>query len=882
MDYKPSKYQSDIYEFVTKYPFRNMIINAGPGSGKCLGKDTPILMHNGTIKKVQDIVVGDKVMGPDSGQRLVVSTTSGIDNLYEIIPVKGDSFVCNSVHVLTLVHSGKNTIYDIPLNELGFRYTERLKLFRVGVDYENSIGENLPFDPYLVGVWLGDGTVGEPQITNSNNIIVKEIDRIVNEQIPECHLTVKWIDRINSNSIRIALKDKKGNGLPKNNFRRYLRKSLYINGEKRIPHQYLVSSRENRLRLLAGLLDTDGSLGNGYFEITTKYKGLEQDILHLARGLGFAAYAVDKIATIKSLNFSGLYYRITISGHVNKIPTLAKVANKRKQIKNVQRTGFSVKNIGVGKYYGFELSGPDGRFLLGDFTVTHNTSTLVGVSKIIKETQPDAASIFLAFNVPIAKELGSRLDGFTSKTINSLFFSYFMKHMGFVKANTNKYWDIVRASLKAMNIYDETGDIAKDMEKVVRIVRATLTDIDSEEEFGEVADIYDLKYEPALHDAYKAVLEYGLLAGKNTDKTILKAVSTASSLAKGIHHFFSRKNRFPNIDFTDQLWIPYLSGWIIQEFDNVLCDELQDLNNLQFECILRTMKPNARFIGVGDENQAIYLFAGSASDGMSVIAERLNAKMLPLSVVYRCPTKHIALAQKIKPDLESPEWAQEGILESLRYEQIIDSIRLISDKHDGDVLVVCRRNAPLVDLAYSLLKSGITFVLKGRDFGRSIERVIEQICLDKNKKQMKHGFLWEDFPVELNDWYVRQMRILDKKEADRPLYISLTDKYDSIGILYQNSTSTSPFEFIKEIKEMFPVEKDDSRVTTLCTGHKAKGLERDAVFVLEYDKLPLSWRGITPEQEQQESNLKLVAITRSKHYMALVASKEKDGEDEQW
>lgn len=534
------------------------------------------------------------------------------------------------------------------------------------------------------------------------------------------------------------------------------------------------------------------------------------------------------------------------------------------------------------KIYQFVLESPQRHLIIDAGPGAGKTTSLIGISKVIKEAHPDSASIFLAFNVSIAKELGDRLEGFTSKTINSLFFSYYRAHMGFVKANTNKYWDIVRALLDAMNIYDETGDIAKSIEKVVRITRATLLDLDNQYDLQEVIDIYDIEYDSYFHDAYKAILEYGLIAGKNTDKTIWKGISSASELAKGIHHFFSRKNRFPNIDFTDQLWIPYKSGWIIPEFDNVLCDELQDLNNLQFESILKTMKPNARFIGVGDPNQALYLFAGSASDGMSVIADRLQAEVLPLSVVYRCPTKHLELAKQIKPDMESPEWAKEGILVNLEYEEVVDKIAEIGDKYNGDALVVCRRNAPLVSLAYSLLANQVPFILKGRDFGRSIARVVEQVCLSKNKKELRRGFVWDDFPAELQAWYIKQVKYLDSKEADKPLYIALEDKFESISILYRNSQAESPFDFLKDIENMFPEEKDDVRITTLCTGHKAKGLERDAVFVLEYDKLPFSWRGITPEQEKQELNLKLVAITRSKHYMALVSSPKKEGEEDGW
>jgi hypothetical protein len=95
----------------------------------------------------------------------------------------------------------------------------------------------------------------------------------------------------------------------------------------------------------------------------------------LARSLGLAAYAKIKVGRIKSLNFERNYWRINISGDCSVIPLKIKrkKATKRKQLKNVLRSGFKVEPLGQGDYYGFELD-RDHLYLLGDFTVTHNTS----------------------------------------------------------------------------------------------------------------------------------------------------------------------------------------------------------------------------------------------------------------------------------------------------------------------------------------------------------------------------------------------------------------------------------------------------------------------------------------------------------------------------
>jgi hypothetical protein len=98
-------------------------------------------------------------------------------------------------------------------------------------------------------------------------------------------------------------------------------------------------------------------------------------MLYLCRSLGFAAYASPTVQGIKATGFSGTYYRLSISGDTNRVPCRIayKQATPRKQVKNVLRTGFSIEPAGTGDFYGLTLDG-DGRFLLGDFTVTHHST----------------------------------------------------------------------------------------------------------------------------------------------------------------------------------------------------------------------------------------------------------------------------------------------------------------------------------------------------------------------------------------------------------------------------------------------------------------------------------------------------------------------------
>jgi hypothetical protein len=154
------------------------------------------------------------------------------------------------------------------------------------------------------------------------------------------------------------------------------RKSKYI------PLDYLTNSREVRLQLLAGLIDTDGYIGNDgkRIQIPQANHTLGKQVEYLARSLGFAVHTdLLKKTNISFPNYLERNYpdhlRVSISGeHLSEIPT--RVARKRcvdsNSTKDELRTGVTVKSVGQGTYYGWSVSGTNKRFLLGDFTVARN------------------------------------------------------------------------------------------------------------------------------------------------------------------------------------------------------------------------------------------------------------------------------------------------------------------------------------------------------------------------------------------------------------------------------------------------------------------------------------------------------------------------------
>lgn len=386
-----------------------VVLAARPKTGKCHGIDTPILMHDGSIKKVQDVKVGEQLMGDDSTPRTVLSLARGTEAMYRIIPNKGDPFVCNGSHILTLKKSGARLakglprILEISVNDYLKRKQEliKYKVYRVGVDFKRkSTSKYLP--PYLLGAWLGDGTSRYPEITTPD---------------PEIHAYLQnFTGSVGANLISYSNDSKKcprysitystNSGIPGSNRTLEVLRGLNLIDNKHIPDLYKINSRQVRLEVLAGLIDTDGCLTGqtkNTYEIVTKHVQLKDDILYLTRSLGFGATARLVKKTIKSTGFSGMYWRIFISGDIASIPVLltrkkgaAKTSGKHR---DALLTGFTVKSLGKGNYYGFELNG-NHRYLLGDFTVTHNTRTMINlVANMIKQ-----GTNVIAFTLEMPKE----------------------------------------------------------------------------------------------------------------------------------------------------------------------------------------------------------------------------------------------------------------------------------------------------------------------------------------------------------------------------------------------------------------------------------------------------------------------------------------------
>ncbi len=284
-----------------------------------------------------------------------------------------------------------NNIFDISIKDfmcLPKSFQKRLKGVRNScIQWDKK---DVSLDPYILGLWLGDGCkTGYAYACHGklDTEIIAYLEKWGNDNDAK-------FTQINNQkySYSISSIDNFKKQAP---LKKLLDKYNLVNN-KHIPKEYLINSKEIRLQLLAGIIDTDGYIyQDGTIEIcqTTKHQKLIDDIIYLVRSLGFYCHVSTKKTNYiyKKTDILALAVRLKISGNISDIPTLLprkKPINTSKYI-NKNITGFiTIKEIGIDNYVGLNLDG-NHRFLINDFTVTHNCLNVrdASISQIINNEE---------------------------------------------------------------------------------------------------------------------------------------------------------------------------------------------------------------------------------------------------------------------------------------------------------------------------------------------------------------------------------------------------------------------------------------------------------------------------------------------------------------
>jgi len=409
---------------------------------ECFDPETEILMWDGSVKRAGDIIVGDVLIDDLGNPTQVRSTCSGFKNMYDVIPDK-ENFMKHRVtdnHILTLKIRNHKSIrkskrkdrkythiveflnrdkikfqskYFNSLNEaedfvnsfndddtlditiekyltLNKRTKDNLVVFKTeGINWSKK---TVDMDPYLLGMWLGNGLSDGSGFSLNYNTDFETLSYW--EKWAEKNGAVITRGKRYSFSI-VSKKNKEAyssglcNRVEEAPLKKYLRRYNLLKN-KHIPNEYITNDRETRLKVLAGLIDTDGSVRSQGHEIRisqgpANYRIID-DACTLAMSLGFSCGIKEGRSQWndeKSGNkkFS-TYKELTITGHkIYEIPTLlprkklVSVENKTLLLrsKSFMCSKFNLLEAGVGPYVGWQLHDKRGRFCLKDGLTVHNT-----------------------------------------------------------------------------------------------------------------------------------------------------------------------------------------------------------------------------------------------------------------------------------------------------------------------------------------------------------------------------------------------------------------------------------------------------------------------------------------------------------------------------
>ena len=479
-------------------------------------------------------------------------------------------------------------------------------------------------------------------------------------------------------------------------------------------------------------------------------------------------------------------------------------------------------------FYG-EIVGSD-RNIVGQARAgTGKTSTAVWIFHKIAEDKPEWSTskvAFFAFNGHIASHLIPLLPSYVHvSTLHS--FGYHIVRSAFPKAKMreHKVRNILEGT-KGMGIsflHDTASGtwapkeiMARKMrvEAAVNLARCYFTEKFTKQDLDEILSKHSIFIDDELTEA------------------VMDIVDKCASSAKDY------------FDFADMVWLPIYLGLDVPRFDTAFIDEAQDLNKVQRELAKRASK---RIIAIGDDRQSIYGFAGADSQSIPNITEELNAKVMPLTVCWRCPKSHIERAQNYVPDIQAAPNAIEGELSVVSERKF--------DPQPGD-MILCRTNAPLVPYALELIREEKKATIRGRDIGQQMVELCDRLFnhVDTVKTAMQ---IVEEYR-EMEDSYLSQFNSSIR-------LMEMHDQCDTIQAIAEYCEMAD--EIAGRIESIFT---DDTDGIVFSSIHRVKGLEADRVWLLRPDKLPLNMPGMQPWEMAQEDNLAYVAFTRSKREFYIV------------
>jgi len=373
------------------------------GAAGCHRKGTEILMFDGTTKKVEDVKVGDRLMGPDQCPRNVLELKRGHEPMYEVRFTEGKNAknepkYYNATHKLYFLNIRKKmttiTVEDY-VNNYSKWQKARNYIIRQPIAYKK---QDLPVDPYLFGKWLGDGDSSQ-------------LDS--NPRFEE------------------------------------------VKHSKRISFFYKTSTIEDRQALLAGLFDVCGKHRvRRNWVICKKEKELANDIKSLCHSIGFNAI----LHPSEEPNSEG-YYDVYFFGSIFHLPTKKSTSGNGRVPKKIPcKMLFTAAKVNDGEdYYGFTVD-VDNLYLDAEYLVTRNSGkTSICLSALERLSKRNQKSMFFSLDMHRNLVYSKLAQRFTSYNQDDIFKFFKTKDMKKIQ----EIHEAVKDNYK--NVYlDFTGGLSID------------------------------------------------------------------------------------------------------------------------------------------------------------------------------------------------------------------------------------------------------------------------------------------------------------------------------------------------------------------------------------------------------------------------------------
>lgn len=324
------------------------------------------------------------------------------------------------------------------------------------------------------------------------------------------------------------------------------------------------------------------------------------------------------------------------------------------------------------------------------------------------------------------------------------------------------------------------------------------------------------------------------------------------------------------ISYDDQIYCSALLGGVYRPAPLLGVDESQDLSPLNHIQVARCARD--RIIAVGDRYQSIYAWRGATHDSMDQIrALRPKWIDLTLSQSFRCPKSHVLRASGHAIGFQAAPTNRLGSIYDWtnRYQGSQKlcwswyDVASLTDSGNGQITVLCRNTAPLIRLAFKLIRQKVGVQMMGREIGKGLAALARKIVpIDSTPKLICINLIMQYAEAKVSE-----------ARAANDIW-----KMDKIIDQTQCLLSVLSFDQIRTAGDMAGAIESlfsrESGLVTLSTGHRFKGREGPVILHLDPWRIPspiaLERAGCGDDQALvQELNLRYVIETRAQDTLIL-------------